>query len=111
MSEKDSRRRVERGQSDGHYKADLPHGVTNKFQADWYDTRNCPLRKHWLKDGGLGDNSEYAAQCTLCQTSFQCRAQNVKAHEQGKKHKALIAKWQQGQKERAAWQQHMDKGA
>eukprot|EP00983_Pelagomonas_calceolata_P003811 123556-Pelagomonas_calceolata.AAC.1 len=23
--------------------------------------------------------------CTLCQSSFQCRAQNVRVHEQGKK--------------------------
>eukprot|EP00983_Pelagomonas_calceolata_P025330 794728-Pelagomonas_calceolata.AAC.2 len=105
MSKRDSRKRVKRGQSDGDYKADLPPGVINKFQADWYDPPNCPRQKHWLKDGGLDDMSEYVAQCILCQTSFQCRTQAVKAHEQGKKHKDHIAAWQQAQKGKAAWQQ------
>eukprot|EP00983_Pelagomonas_calceolata_P066913 1149258-Pelagomonas_calceolata.AAC.5 len=96
-SEKDSSERVKRGQVDGHCKADLPHrGVTNKFQADWREPLNCPLREHRL-DGGLDANNEYVAKCTLCRSSFRCRAQNVRVHEQGKKHKALIAAWQQRQ--------------
>eukprot|EP00983_Pelagomonas_calceolata_P075492 1153045-Pelagomonas_calceolata.AAC.1 len=61
MSEKDSRKRVKRGQSDGEYKASLPHGVTNKFQADWLEPPYYPLQKHWLKDGGLDDNDDYVA--------------------------------------------------
>eukprot|EP00983_Pelagomonas_calceolata_P107545 1159357-Pelagomonas_calceolata.AAC.4 len=95
MSERDSRKRVKRVQSDGGFKADLPYGVTKKFQADWYDPPNCPLRKHWLKDRGLDDKSACVAQCILCQTSFQCRAQAVKVHGQGKKHKGRVAAWQQ----------------
>eukprot|EP00983_Pelagomonas_calceolata_P034959 1094457-Pelagomonas_calceolata.AAC.1 len=60
MSEKDSRERVKMGQSDGEKKANKPH-----------EPPNCPLQKHWLKDGGL---DEHVVLCTLCQSSFQCRA-------------------------------------
>eukprot|EP00983_Pelagomonas_calceolata_P011794 379669-Pelagomonas_calceolata.AAC.1 len=92
MSEKDSRKRVKRGQTDGDYKADLPHCVTAKVMADWYEPPYCPLRKHWLKDGGLDDSIENVVLRTLCKSNFQCRAQNKKVHKQGKKHKTLVAK-------------------
>eukprot|EP00967_Tisochrysis_lutea_P094551 scaffold137463_cov14-Tisochrysis_lutea.AAC.1 len=32
-------------------------------------------------------------------------------NEEGKKHKDCVAAWQQGQKDRAAWLQRLDKGA
>eukprot|EP00983_Pelagomonas_calceolata_P045851 1139897-Pelagomonas_calceolata.AAC.1 len=50
-------------------------------------------------------------QCIFCQTSFQSRAACINLHEQGKKHKGRVAAWQQAQKDRAAWQQRLDKGA
>eukprot|EP00983_Pelagomonas_calceolata_P059300 1145852-Pelagomonas_calceolata.AAC.3 len=42
-----------------------------------------------------------------CKTS---RLQNIKAHESGKKQKERAAPWQQAQKDKASWQQRMDKG-
>eukprot|EP00983_Pelagomonas_calceolata_P105851 1159175-Pelagomonas_calceolata.AAC.13 len=91
MSDEESeRKRMKRVQSDGEYKANKPHGLTNRFQASWYDPPNCPLRKHWLKDGEPG---------------------NVCEREKGKKHKERVAAWQQAQKDRAVWQQRLDKGA
>eukprot|EP00983_Pelagomonas_calceolata_P116751 1160345-Pelagomonas_calceolata.AAC.2 len=71
----------------------------------------CLLQKHWLKDSGLDGNNEYVALVTLCKSSFQCGARNVKVHEQGKRHKALVqATWWQTQRCKASWQQHMSKG-
>lgn len=56
-------------------------------------------------------SSEYLAKCILCETSFQSRAVCVSVHEKGKKHKGHVAPWQQAQKDRAVWQQRLDKGA
>ena len=96
MSDEESeRKRTKKGQSGGEYKANKPHGLTNRFQASWYDPPNCPLHKHWLKDGGLAANNEYLAKCILCETSFQSRAMCVSTHEKGKKHKERVAAWQQ----------------
>eukprot|EP00983_Pelagomonas_calceolata_P001003 34947-Pelagomonas_calceolata.AAC.4 len=44
----------------------------------------------------------------LCKTR---KLQNVKAHENGKKHKERAAAWQQAQKEKGAWQKRKNKGA
>eukprot|EP00983_Pelagomonas_calceolata_P090162 1157388-Pelagomonas_calceolata.AAC.9 len=54
--------------------------------------------------------SEYMAKCLSCKASFQCKIQNVKAHESGNS-KEHAAAWQQAQKDKAAWQQRLDKGA
>eukprot|EP00983_Pelagomonas_calceolata_P131202 1161753-Pelagomonas_calceolata.AAC.2 len=63
------------------------------------------------QNGGLDDNNEYVVLCTLCQSSFQCRAVCVNMHEKSKKHKNRLAAWQQAQKDKAAWQQRLGKGA
>jgi hypothetical protein len=111
MSEDERRKRVKKGHSDGAYRASKPHGLTNRFQPSWLKDPNHPLREHWLRDGGLDGNDEYVVECLFCKTTFQSRLQNVKAHENGKKHKGFEADWQQKQKDLAAWQRNFDKGA
>ena len=111
MSEDERRKRVEKGHSDGAYRASKPHGLTNKFQPSWLKEPSHPLREHWLRDGGLDGNDEYVVECLFCKTTFQSKLQNVKAHESGKKHKGFKADWQQKQKVLAAWQKNLDKGA
>eukprot|EP00967_Tisochrysis_lutea_P054047 scaffold67415_cov17-Tisochrysis_lutea.AAC.1 len=77
----------------------------------WYKPPNCPLREHWLKDYGLEEKNENVLKCLFCKTSFLYRLQNVKAHKSGKRHKEHAAAWQHAQKDKASWQQRMDKGA
>eukprot|EP00983_Pelagomonas_calceolata_P062498 1147330-Pelagomonas_calceolata.AAC.2 len=41
--------RVKRGQSNGKYKANKPHGLTNAIHAAWYKPPNCLPRMHWSR--------------------------------------------------------------
>eukprot|EP00983_Pelagomonas_calceolata_P125804 1161239-Pelagomonas_calceolata.AAC.5 len=116
-----------KGQSDGEYEASKPHGLNNKIQVAWYDLPSCPLRKHWLKNGGIDDNNKYwhsassaragrpAAETPQATAPIWLREggidDNKKTQAKGKKHKERVATWQQGQKDRAAWQQRFDKNA
>eukprot|EP00983_Pelagomonas_calceolata_P045402 1139724-Pelagomonas_calceolata.AAC.3 len=105
---------VKRGQSNGEYKAKMLHGLNSEFLAAWYNPPNCPLREHWLRGSGMvvwTTTVEHVAQCLFCKPGFQCRLQNMKAHESGKKHKERAAAWQQAQKNKAAWQKRLDKRA
>eukprot|EP00983_Pelagomonas_calceolata_P082972 1156053-Pelagomonas_calceolata.AAC.5 len=64
--------------------------------------------------GGRGQNDgEYKANKPYGLTNkFQAAwLQNLKAYESGKKHKEHAAAWQQAQKDKAAWQQPLDKVA
>eukprot|EP00983_Pelagomonas_calceolata_P127196 1161379-Pelagomonas_calceolata.AAC.3 len=65
MSGDESRIRVKEGHSDGEYKANKSHGLTNRFQPSWLKDPNCPLREHWLRDGGLDGNNECVAKADM----------------------------------------------
>lgn len=106
--------KVGKGQSDGAYLSGKSHGVTNKFQAKWLKQappEGQPERSQWLSDGGENADGLYMVNCSLCDTSFQSRKQNVNSHEASTSHQRRGTAWMQKHKDRAGWQARMDKAA